>query len=145
MQNIKKQAIEELANLMKTHNLSEVEYEENGTRIRVVAKREGPCAPVAPVAAPAPTAPAQPTLPPVKKAENNLVSPMVGIVYLSKAPNEPPFVKVGDIVQEGDTVCLIEAMKTFNPIKATKSGKISAVLVESGSPVEYNQPLFTLE
>ena len=145
MQNIKKQAIEELANLMKTHNLSEVEYEENGTRIRVVAKREGPCAPVAPVAAPAPTTPVEPAPVMSQKAENNLVSPMVGIVYLSKAPNEPPFVKVGDIVKEGDTVCLIEAMKTFNPIKATKSGKISAVLVESGSPVEYNQPLFTLE
>ncbi len=145
MQNIKKQAIEELANLMKTHNLSEVEYEENGTRIRVVAKREGSCAPVAPVAAPAPTTPVEPAPVTPQKAENNLVSPMVGIVYLSKAPNEPPFVKVGDIVKEGDTVCLIEAMKTFNPIKATKSGKISAVLVESGSPVEYNQPLFTLE
>ena len=145
MQNIKKQAIEELANLMKTHNLSEVEYEENGTRIRVVAQKEGPVAPVAPIVAPAPTAPTQPAPATPQKAENNLVSPMVGIVYLSKAPNEPPFVKVGDIVQEGDTVCLIEAMKTFNPIKATKSGKISAVLVESGSPVEYNQPLFTLE
>lgn len=145
MQNIKKQAIEELANLMKTHNLSEVEYEENGTRIRVVARKEGPVAPVAPIAAPAPTAPVEPAPATPQKAENNLVSPMVGIVYLSKAPNEPPFVKVGDIVQEGDTVCLIEAMKTFNPIKATKSGKISAVLVESGSPVEYNQPLFALE
>ena len=145
MQNIKKQAIEELANLMKTHNLSEVEYEENGTRIRVVAQKEGPVAPVAPIVAPAPTAPTQPAPVTPQKAENNLVSPMVGIVYLSKAPNEPPFVKVGDIVQEGDTVCLIEAMKTFNPIKATKSGKVSAVLVESGSPVEYNQPLFALE
>ena len=145
MQNIKKQAIEELANLMKTHNLSEVEYEENGTRIRVVAQKEGPVAPVAPIVAPAPTAPTQPAPATPQKAENNLVSPMVGIVYLSKAPNEPPFVKVGDIVQEGDTVCLIEAMKTFNPIKATKSGKVSAVLVESGSPVEYNQPLFALE
>lgn len=145
MQNIKKQAIEELANLMKTHNLSEVEYEENGTRIRVVAQKEGPVAPVAPIVAPAPTVPVEPAPATPQKTENNLVSPMVGIVYLSKAPNEPPFVKVGDIVQEGDTVCLIEAMKTFNPIKATKSGKISAVLVESGSPVEYNQPLFALE
>ncbi len=143
MQNIKKQAIEELADLMKTHHLSEVEYEENGTRIRVVAKKEVPVSPVAPVV----TAPVETTPTPVtpSKAENNLLSPMVGIVYLSKAPNEPPFVKVGNIVKEGDTVCLIEAMKTFNPIKATKSGKVVAVLVESGSPVEYNQPLFTLE
>ncbi len=149
MQNIKKQAIEELANLMKTHQLSEIEYEENGTRIRVVAKREGPIPPVTPpvepAVAPVLTTPAEPSLNKPAKTENNLVSPMVGIVYLSKAPNEPPFVKVGDFVKEGDTVCLIEAMKTFNPIKATKSGKISAVLVESGSPVEYNQPLFTLE
>ena len=143
MQNIKKQAIEELADLMKTHHLSEVEYEENGTRIRVVAKKEVPVSPVTPMV----TAPVETTPTPVtpSKAENNLLSPMVGIVYLSKAPNEPPFVKVGNIVKEGDTVCLIEAMKTFNPIKATKSGKVVAVLVESGSPVEYNQPLFTLE
>lgn len=144
MENIKKQAIKELADLMKTHHLSEIEYEENGIRIRVVSRREEGV-PVPPIV------PAQPVLPetaPVQhepKKENQLVSPMVGIVYLSKAPGEPTFVKVGDVVKEGDTVCLIEAMKTFNPIKATKSGKITAVLVETGSPVEYNQPLFTLE
>lgn len=146
MEHIKKQAVKELAEMLKTHDLSEIEYEENGFRIRVVS-RQGKAVlapknePVKPALSE--TAPL-PNTEPVKE-KNNLVSPMVGIVYLSKAPNEPPFVKPGDAVHEGDTICLIEAMKTFNPIKAVKSGKIAAVLVESGSPVEFNQPLFTLE
>lgn len=145
MENVKKQAIKDLADLLGAHNLSEIEYEENGVRIRVVAATSA-CTAAQTVIAPTPVAAAPaPQERPEPKPENNLVSPMVGIVYLSKAPGEPPFVKVGDTVKAGDTICLIEAMKTFNPIKAAKGGKIAAVLVESGSPVEFNQPLFTLE
>ena len=70
---------------------------------------------------------------------------MVGVVYLTKDPSAPAFVKVGDTVSVGQVVCLIEAMKTYNPIKSTKSGKIAAVLVESGKPVEFGQPLFEIE
>ena len=70
---------------------------------------------------------------------------MVGVVYLTKDPSVPAFVKVGDTVSAGQVVCLIEAMKTYNPIKSTKSGKIVAVLVESGKPVEFGQPLFEIE
>ena len=70
---------------------------------------------------------------------------MVGVVYLSSNPNSPTYVKVGDMVTEGDTVCLIEAMKTFNPVKAHKSGKVTKVLVEAGDPVEYGEPLVIIE
>ena len=72
-------------------------------------------------------------------------SPMVGTVYLSSAPGEDAFVEVGQEVEVGDTLCLIEAMKMFNQIEADKAGKISARLVENGQPVEYDQPLFIIE
>ena len=156
MEKEQKQAIKELAELLHENNLSEIDYESNGVHIRIVGPKPAPGPPtVASVAGP-PVAgvpavaannpgPAPRAEKPVVKVENNLVSPMVGIVYLAKDPSSPNFVKVGDTVSVGQTICLIEAMKTFNPIKATKSGKIAAVLVESGSPVEYNQPLFELE
>jgi acetyl-CoA carboxylase biotin carboxyl carrier protein len=70
---------------------------------------------------------------------------MVGTVYLSPAPGSPPFVSVGQKVKIGDTLCLIEAMKMFNKIEADKSGTISARLVESEQPVEYDQPLFIID
>lgn len=156
MEKEQKQAIKELAELLHENNLSEIDYESNGVHIRIVGPKPAPVPPtVAPVAVPpvagVPAVAANNPVPapraekPVVKVENNLVSPMVGIVYLAKDPSSPNFVKVGDTVSVGQTICLIEAMKTFNPIKATKSGKIAAVLVESGSPVEYNQPLFELE
>ena len=72
-------------------------------------------------------------------------SPMVGVVYLSADPNSPDYVKVGSTVAEGDTVCLIEAMKTFNPVKAHKGGKVTKILVAGGDPVEYGEPLIIIE
>ena len=66
---------------------------------------------------------------------------MVGVAYLLPEPGAPPFAKVGDQVTEGQTICLIEAMKTFNPVKAPRAGKITAILVETGAPVEYGEPL----
>ena len=159
MEKEQKQAIKELVELLHENNLSEIDYESHGVHIRIVGPKPVPVPPPpAPGAvSPVPPVPGVPAVAannpvpapraekPVVKAENNLVSPMVGIVYLAKDPSSPNFVKVGDMVSVGQTICLIEAMKTFNPIKATKSGKIVAVLVESGSPVEYNQPLFELE
>ena len=70
---------------------------------------------------------------------------MVGVVYLSADPNTPNYVKVGDSVKEGDIVCLIEAMKTFNPVKAHKGGKVTKILVEGGDPVEYGEALVIIE
>ncbi len=149
MEKEQKQAIKELAELLHENNLSEIDYEANGIHIRIVGPKTQPAQIIA--AQPDTVSVQSNNLPiiheekPVVKSENNLLSPMVGVVYLAKDPSSPNFVKVGDTISVGQTICLIEAMKTFNPIKATKSGKISAVLVESGSPVEYNQPLFTLE
>ena len=108
---------------------------------------------VAPVAAPAvaPAAPAAPATPaPVSeedyaKLPGCVKSPMVGVVYLSSDPNSPDYVKVGDSVNVGDTVCLIEAMKTFNPVKAHIAGKVTKILVSGGDPVEYGEPLIIIE
>ncbi len=99
-------------------------------------------APAAPVATPAaPTAPAGEDLSrfiPIK-------SPMVGTFYRSSSPDKPPFAKIGDVVEQGQSVCIIEAMKLFNEIESDIKGKIVKVLVEDASPVEYDQPLFLVE
>lgn len=84
--------------------------------------------------------------PPAKTVDGHTVkSPMVGTVYLASAPGEKPFVEVGQYVNVGDTICVIEAMKMFNQIEADKAGVISARLIENGNPVEYDQPLFIIE
>jgi len=83
-----------------------------------------------------------------KKAEENLVeltSPMVGTFYRAPAPDAPPFVEEGDEVNEDDVVCIIEAMKIMNEIKAERKGRIKKILVENGAPVEFGQPLFLIE
>lgn len=145
MENEQKQDIKELAALLHDNNLSEIEYESNGVYLRVVShKTISEVVPPAKIPVPTPT---KEVLTPViheKKEINAIVSPMVGVVYLSKDPASPAFVKVGDKVSVGQTVCLVEAMKTFNPIKSDKAGTITEILVESGSPVEYNQPLFNI-
>ncbi len=151
MEKEQKQAIKELAELLHENNLSEIDYEANGVHIRVVGpKHRGTdVSVVAPAAVPAVIepnpVPAVPQEKPIVKATNHIVSPMVGVVYLAKDPQSPAFVNIGDTVSVGQTVCLVEAMKTFNPIKSNKSGKITAILVETGSPVEYDQPLFSVE
>ncbi len=139
MEKIQKQEIVELVTLLHENNLSEIEYEANGLHIRVAANVT-PTACVTPVVAPTPMSAAA-----EEKQRETIDSPMVGVVYLSKDPSAPAFVQVGDVVSEGQVVCLIEAMKTYNPIKSTKSGKIAAILIESGKPVEYGQPLFEIE
>jgi acetyl-CoA carboxylase biotin carboxyl carrier protein len=100
--------------------------------------------------APAPVASvAEPESAPLQEdyasSPNAVKSPMVGVVYLSSNPNAPAYVKEGDSVAAGDTVCLIEAMKTYNPVKAHKGGRVSKILVESGDPVEYGAPLIIIE
>ena len=109
---------------------------QNGTFSGPAAPVQAPVA-VAPAAAPAPTAEA------VAAADNaNAVkSPMVGTCYLSPEPDAPNFVKVGDSVKAGQTLLIVEAMKVMNPITAPTAGTIKAILVESGQPVEYDQPL----
>ena len=132
-----KALIKELADLLQENSLNEIEYAENGVHLRVV--RHMPTTNVAPVSTPV----AEPKK--EQEAKNLLISPMVGVAYLSPSPDAPTYIKVGDTISEGQTICLIEAMKTFNTITATKGGKVKAVLIESGAPVEFNQPLFELE
>lgn len=151
--------ISRLAEILDKTNLTELEYEDESCRISLIRNPAGVAATaayvpaVAPVAAPvtAPAAAPAATAPQATADEdytcspNAVKSPMVGVVYLSADPKTPNYVKVGDTVAEGDTVCLVEAMKTFNPVKAHKGGKVVKILVESGDPVEYGEPLVVIE
>jgi len=132
--------IKDLADLLRQTGLSEIDYEKDGLRLRVAAHIAGP---VPVVASPSPETKSEEKQ--EEKVKEYVHSPIVGVVYLSPNPNAPTFVKVGDTVKAGQTLCMVEAMKTFNPVVAEKAGKIKAVLVESGAPVEYQQPLFEME
>jgi acetyl-CoA carboxylase biotin carboxyl carrier protein len=104
---------------------------------RAMQAAEPPAAPPAPVAA----APAEPAAP----SGHVLKSPMVGTFYRSANPNSSSFVEIGSQVKEGDTLCIVEAMKLMNEIEADHAGTVKAILVENGQPVEYGQPLFIIE
>ena len=137
--------IRRLVQLMKEHDLSEVDLEQGEQRIRL--RRGGDVV----VQAPSPTTPSQ--LAPQASVETGtdkaalavIKSPMVGTFYVSSSPEAAPFVKIGDHVGPDSTVCIIEAMKVFNEIPAEVSGKIVAALVENGDPVEYGQALFKVD
>lgn len=148
MEDINKKAVSDLSELLKANGLREIEYEAENVRIRVVANYAEPA--VMPVPAPVVSAPAVAPVAAMPKADdadkaNQVKSPMVGVVYLASDPSAPNFVKEGDLVGVGQTLCLIEAMKTFNPVKAEKAGRVKKVLVQSGMPVEFNEPLFVIE
>jgi acetyl-CoA carboxylase biotin carboxyl carrier protein len=141
--------VRELAELLNDTGLSEIEVEDGDRKIKVA--RTMSAAPVAyaapaPVAAPAAAAPAAPaeTAAPAVPA-NAVKSPMVGTAYLSPEPGAAPFAAVGDKVAAGDTLLIVEAMKVMNPIVAPNGGTVKAVLVESGQPVEFDQPLMVIE
>ena len=145
--------VRELAKILNDTGLTEIEMEKGSLKIRV-AKGGGQI--VQAMAAPAPVAAApaasQPVAAPAAKTEKKDASahpgasksPMVGTVYTRPSPDADAFVKVGDKVKAGDTIVLIEAMKTFNPITATKSGKIEEILVEDAQPVEFGEVLFII-
>jgi acetyl-CoA carboxylase biotin carboxyl carrier protein len=143
-------AIRMLAAVLSETGLSEIEIAEKDSRIRVV-RATGPV--VAPVASPAvPHAPAAVAAPTQASAEAELAahpgavtSPMVGVAYLLPEPGSAPFVTIGQTVAAGQTLLLIEAMKTFNQIKAPKAGTVARVLVANGAPVEYGEVLMILE
>lgn len=143
MPTINKQAVEELVELLNTHRLQEVEYQQNDLHIKVVAAH----APVQTVVAQPATAKPAPAEQPASAIplDKAILAPIVGVAYLSTTPGGEPFVHVGDKVKVGQTLCLIEAMKTFNPIKATRAGTITQILIEDATPVEYNEPLLIVE
>jgi acetyl-CoA carboxylase biotin carboxyl carrier protein len=141
--------VKKLAEMLDENDLSEIEVEDNGRRIvvkRKLAAAPAPApAPPAPAAAtPVPPAPAAPSEPP-PPVGTMLESPMVGTVYLSPEPGAPAFIAVGQQVVKGEAILIIEAMKVMNPIEAPVAGKIGAILIENGQPVEYGQPLVVIE
>ncbi|MBU6397621.1 MAG: acetyl-CoA carboxylase biotin carboxyl carrier protein [Rhodospirillales bacterium] len=145
-------ALAELAALLNKSGLSEIELEEGDRKVRLartlapvsVPVAAAPVAVAAPAAAPAPVAaPAAPADP--AKHPGTVKSPMVGVAYLSAEPGAPPYVSVGQKVEAGATLLLIEAMKTFNQIKAPRAGTVTQLLVASGSPVEFDEPLLVIE
>lgn len=137
--------VRELADVLTQTGLTEIEIERGDLRIRVAKTLTTPPAVLAQAAAPAiastasATAPATPEA--AKPAGDAVKSPMVGTVYLQSQPGSPPFVRVGDRVAAGQTLLLVEAMKTMNPIAAPADGAVLAVLVADGQPVEYGEPL----
>ena len=137
--------VRELADMLSETGLSEIEVEDGTRKIRVsrMMTAVAVAAPaVAPMAAPA-AAPAVDAGPPPPPA-NAMKSPMVGTAYLSPDPEAAPFVTVGQTVNAGDTVLIIEAMKVMNPIIAANAGTVTAIFVESGQPIEFDQPLMVI-
>ncbi|MBM3643777.1 MAG: acetyl-CoA carboxylase biotin carboxyl carrier protein [Alphaproteobacteria bacterium] len=146
--------VRKLAEILDETKLGEIELADGERRIRVArpAVTVAAAAPVAMAAAPAaPAAAVAPTVPAVSAQGDAashpgvVKSPMVGTAYLSPEPGKPVFVNVGDKVAAGQTLLIIEAMKTFNPIKAPKAGVLARVLIENAQPVEFGEPLVVIE
>jgi acetyl-CoA carboxylase biotin carboxyl carrier protein len=138
--------VRELAVMLNDTGLSEIEVEDGNRKIRVSRTMTAVAAPVAaaPMAAPAQMAAAHTAEAAPTTAANALKSPMVGTAYLTPEPDAPAFVVVGQQVKAGDTVMIIEAMKVMNPIVAPNSGTVTEIYVESGQPVEFDQPLMVI-
>jgi acetyl-CoA carboxylase biotin carboxyl carrier protein len=142
------ESVRQLANILVDTGLTEIEIEGKEGRIRVVRAAVQVAAPVAAVTVPVAVTPAAPPAEPVQDPARHpgaVLSPMVGVAYLASEPGAPPFIVLGQNVAIGQTLLLIEAMKTFNQIKATKAGTVTRILVTPGSPVEYGEPLLIVE
>lgn len=146
---VDKKLIRDLAELLAETGLSEISWSEGGVEVRVARNVTVAMAPPAqPAAAPVPVAVAPaPAIeaPDLTSHPGAVKSPMVGTVYIAAEPGAQPFVKLGDTVREGQTVLIVEAMKTMNPIPAPRAGKIARILVENQQPVEYGQILMLIE
>lgn len=145
--------LKELIAIFEGTELSEIEIEEDGRRMRLqkTPTSSGTVSYMAPApvaqtsfAMPVTTGQPAPTPPEEVKYANTIDSPMVGTFYAAPAPGEPPFVKEGDQVSDGSTVCIVEAMKLMNEVGAKSNCVIEKILVENGEPVEYGQPLFAI-
>jgi len=146
-----------LIDLVAESDIAELEVTEGESKVRIVKSggtqgqvvmmqpQSAPQQFVAPTAAPAPIPAAAPAAPVALETKGHVVkSPMVGSFYRASAPGAPAFVEVGSTVKEGDTLCIIEAMKLLNEIDAEVSGVVKEILVENGQPVEFGQPLFII-
>ncbi len=141
-----------LIDLVSESNVSELEITEAEGKVRIVKSGATVMHQYAPAPAPAPAAAAAPVaavvaeLPaPAEPSGHVVKSPMVGTFYRASSPGAKSFVEVGSVVKEGETICIIEAMKILNEIEADKSGTISRIFAENGQAVEYGQPLFVIE
>lgn len=151
--------IKELIEILRDTDISELELERSGVKLRL---RKGgdvtfhpslprmeypPASLVAPAVAgaPGPAGVAEKSAEPLATNQIKVTSPIVGTFYRSSSPDKPAYVEVGDVVKKGQTLCIIEAMKLMNEIESETAGKIVQLLVESGAPVEYGQPLFVIE
>ncbi|MEM6911507.1 MAG: acetyl-CoA carboxylase biotin carboxyl carrier protein [Verrucomicrobiota bacterium] len=143
--------LKKILELMKEYELTLFHLEQEGVNLKlekggaapVMMAPPAPIAPVAAVAAAGPAAPAGEAAP-SEPSGNDIPSPMVGTFYRSPSPDAKSFVKVGDSISEGQVICIIEAMKVMNEIKAETSGTITDILVEDATPVQYGQPLFRI-
>jgi len=161
--NLNREDIERLIQVIHEKGIEEFELEQGGMRVRIVSHRnlpQGPVMHMMPVAAPAPSAPAAlqgmpapavaaagvPATPPEEDPRlKKVTSPMVGTFYRAPSPGAKTFVEVGDKVEEDSVLCIIEAMKLMNEIKAETRGTVRKILVENGTPVEYGQVLFLVD
>ncbi|MEQ1942495.1 acetyl-CoA carboxylase biotin carboxyl carrier protein [Mesorhizobium sp. VNQ89] len=148
---IDQQLIRDLAGILNDTNLTEIEVELDAFKVRVsrqAAAVHAVAAPAPVYAAPAPAAhaaPAPAAAAPADVSKNAVPSPMVGTAYLAPAPDAQPFITVGQSVKEGQTLLIIEAMKTMNQIPSPRSGTVKAILIEDSQPVEYGMPLVVIE
>jgi acetyl-CoA carboxylase biotin carboxyl carrier protein len=139
--------VRELADVLIETGLTEIEMERGDLKIRVVKQAAVAPAtvyaapPMAAAPAPAATSTGAPSAAPAESRGDTIKSPMVGTVYLQAQPGSPPFARAGDTVSEGQTILLVEAMKTMNPIVAPRGGTIVEILVGDSQPVEYGEPL----
>ena len=141
-------SVEQVVELAVRHNLAELEVEGAGTRIRIVREHAPAAAGPRVEAAPAIAAPLQQPAPESVESTAHLLTveaPMVGTFYRSPKPDAPPFVTEGDVVKEGQVICIVEAMKLMNEIESKVAGRIAKVVVENGQPVEFGQPLFLVD
>ncbi|WP_089137668.1 acetyl-CoA carboxylase biotin carboxyl carrier protein [Vibrio rumoiensis] len=147
--------IKKLIELVEESGIAELEISEGEESVRInrYSNQAAPAAPVQYAAAPAPAAPAaapaasEPAAPAAAPIEtgHKVLSPMVGTFYRSPSPEAKSFIEIGQSVQEGQTLCIVEAMKMMNQIEADKTGVVKAILVEDGQPVEFDQPLVVIE
>ena len=151
--------LKELIEILKNSDISELEIERSGVKVRLrkggdvtyhpaMPRMEYPPAALVAPAVPETSAPAPTAEKPseqVKTSQIKVTSPIVGTFYRSSSPDKPAYVEVGDVVKKGQVLCIIEAMKLMNEIESESAGKIVQILLESGQPVEYGQPLFVIE
>lgn len=149
--------VKKLIELIQSTGVAEIEIREGEESVRITRETAAPVqtmmvsapaasAPVAAPAAPTEIKTAEVTAPVAATHEKvSIKAPMVGTIYLSPTPGSKPFIEIGQSVKVGDVICLIEAMKMFNQIESDKAGTVTARLVDNGTPVEFNQPLFVIE